>query len=330
MTLNASSRSKALRRRTLLATAILCGLGSALPASAQVKSLEILVPAAPGGGWDQTARAMEKVLQQDQLATRIQVENIPGAGGTIGLAQFVSSKKGKGNALMTGGSVMMGAIITNKSPISLDNVTPLARLTGEYGVLVVTADAPIKSVQDLVAKLKTDPGSVSWGGGSAGGTDQILAGLIAKSAGVEATKVNYIAHGGGGEALSSILGGHVTVGVSGWQEFAPQVAAGKLRAIGIAAPERVPGIDVPTLKEQGVDVELVNWRAVFAPPGIKDKDLATLSAMVEKMVKSAGWQEVLKERSWLDLYQPHDQFVVSLKEEGQSTATVLQELGLVK
>jgi putative tricarboxylic transport membrane protein len=194
----------------------------------------------------------------------------------------------------------------------------------------VPADSPIKSVQDLMTKLKTDPGSVSWGGGSAGGTDQILAGLIAKSAGVEAAKVNYIAHGGGGEALSSILGGHVTAGISGWQEFAPQVAAGKLRAIGIAAPERVPGIDVPTLKEQGIDVELVNWRAVFAPPGIKDKDLATLSATVEKMVKSASWQEVLKERSWLDLYQPHDQFVVSLKEEGEATAAVLKELGLAK
>jgi putative tricarboxylic transport membrane protein len=325
-----SSPLKALHRRALLATVIFCGLGLALPASAQVKGLEILVPAGPGGGWDQTARAMQDVLQEEQLASRIQVANIPGAGGTIGLAQFVTSKKGKGNAVMTGGSVMMGAIIMNKSAVSLDDVTPLARLTGEYGVVVVPADSPIKSVQDLVAKLKADPGSVSWGGGSAGGTDQILAGLIAKSAGVEAAKVNYIAHGGGGEALSSILGGHVTAGISGWQEFAPQVAAGKLRAIGIAAPARVPGIDVPTLKEQGVDVELVNWRAVFAPPGIKDKDLATLSATVEKMVKSEGWQKVLKERSWLDLYQPHDQFVVSLKEEGQSTAAVLQELGLVK
>ena len=330
MSAKLSSGLKALRRRTLLATVILCGLGSALPALAQVKSLEILVPAAPGGGWDQTARAMQEVLQAEQLASRIQVTNIPGAGGTIGLAQFVTSKEGKGNAVMTGGSVMMGAIIMNQSAVSLDDVTPLARLTGEYGVLVVPADSPIKSVQDLVTRLKADPGSVSWGGGSAGGTDQILAGLIAKSAGVEATKVNYIAHGGGGEALSSILGGHVTVGVSGWQEFAPQVAAGKLRAIGIAAPERVPGIDVPTLKEQGIDIELVNWRAVFAPPGIKDKDLTTLSEAVEKMVKSASWQNVLKERNWLDLYQPRDQFVVSLKEEGQSTAAVLKELGLAK
>ena len=330
MSAKLSSGLKALRRRTLLATVILCGLGSALPALAQVKSLEILVPAAPGGGWDQTARAMQEVLQAEQLASRIQVTNIPGAGGTIGLAQFVTSKEGKGNAVMTGGSVMMGAIIMNQSAVSLDDVTPLARLTGEYGVLVVPADSAIKSVQDLVAKLKADPGSVSWGGGSAGGTDQILAGLIAKSAGVEATKVNYIAHGGGGEALSSILGGHVTVGVSGWQEFAPQVAAGKLRAIGIAAPERVPGIDVPTLKEQGIDIELVSWRAVFAPPGIKDKDLATLSDAIGKMVKSASWQSVLTERGWLDLYQPHDQFVVSLKEEGEATAAVLKELGLAQ
>jgi putative tricarboxylic transport membrane protein len=330
MSANVSSQLKALRRGALLATVILSCLGSALPAWAEVKGLEIVVPAAPGGGWDQTARAMQEVLQGEQLASRIQVANIPGAGGTIGLAQFVTSKKGKGNAVMTGGSVMMGAIIMNKSALSLDDVTPLARLTGEYGVLVVPADSPIRSVQDLVAKLKADPGSVSWGGGSAGGTDQILAGLIAKSAGVEASKINYIAHGGGGEALSSILGGHVTVGISGWQEFAPQVAAGKLRAIGIAAPERVPGIDVPTVKEQGIDVELVNWRAVFAPPGIKDKDLATLSEVVEKMVKSAGWQKVLTERNWLDLYQPRDQFAVSLREEGKATAAVLKELGLAK
>ena len=307
-----------LSRRALLAASIFCGVAAALPASAEVKGLDLMVPGSPGGGWDQTARAMQKVLETQQLASRIQVDNIPGAGGTIGLAQFVTSNKGKGHALMIGGSVMMGAIITNKSAVTLDNVTPLARLTGEYGVLVVPTDSPIGSMSDLVAKLKADPGSVSWGGGSAGGTDHILAGLIAKAAGVDATKVNYVAHAGGGEALSSILGGHVTVGVSGWQEFAPQVAAGKLRAIGIAAPERVSGIDVPTLKEQGVDVEAVNWRAIFAPTEHKDKDLAALSAMVEKMVTSTAWQDVLKERNWLDLYQPHDQFVASLKNEARN------------
>ena len=313
-----------------MVTVLVCSAGLALPAVAQVKSLEIMVPGSPGGGWDQTARAMQSVLKADALVSSAQVTNIPGAGGTIGLAQFVTSKKGRGDALMTGGSVMLGAIIMNKSPLSLADVTPLAQLTGEYGVVVVPADSPIQSVQDLVAKLKADPGSVSWGGGSAGGTDHILAALIAKSAGVDPATVNYIAHAGGGEALSSILGGHVTAGISGWQEFAPQVAAGKLRALGIAAPARVDGIDVSTLKEQGVDVEVVNWRAVFAPPGIKAKDLKVLSSAVEKMVASDAWKAVLKERGWLDLYQSGDQFAASLQEQTVAMAAVLKDLGMAK
>ena len=229
---------------------------------------------------------------------------------------------------MTGGSVMLGAIIMNKSAVTLDDVTPLAQLTGEYSVVVVPAESPIKSVSDLLAKLKADPGSVSWGGGSAGGTDHILAGLIAKAAGVDAASVNYVAHAGGGEALSSILGGHVTAGISGWQEFAPQVAAGKLRAIAIAAPERVPGIDVPTLKEQGTDVVLANWRGVFAPPGIKGKDLEALSAAISEMTASEEWQNTLKERGWLNLYQPAEQFAATIQKETAATTAVLKDLGL--
>jgi putative tricarboxylic transport membrane protein len=134
----------------------------------------------------------------------------------------------------------------------MDDVTPLARLTGEYELIVVSVDSPIRLMRDLVTKLKADPGSVSWGGGSAGGTDHILAGLIAKAAGADLSKLNYIAHSGGGEALASILGGHVTVGISGYEEFAPQLIAGKLRGLAISADDRLPGIDVPTLKEQGL------------------------------------------------------------------------------
>src|SRR4029453_13928552 len=185
-----------------------------------VKGLEIIAPASPGGGWDQTARAIQAALQDAGIASGVQVQNISGAGGTIGLAQFVASKKGKGNSVLVGGLVMEGAILTNKAPVTLDQVTPLARLTGEYELIVVPVDSPIKTMADLVAKLKADPGSVSWAGGSTGGTDHILAGLIAKAAGVDPTKVNYIAHSGGGEALSAILGGQVTVGISGYGEFA--------------------------------------------------------------------------------------------------------------
>ena len=168
-------------------------------------------------------------------------------------------------------------IITNKSPVTLDQVTPLARIVGEYEIVVVPVDSPIQTLADLVAKLKADPGAVSWGGGSVGSTDHILAGLIMKAVGADLAKLNYIAHSGGGEALTSILGGHVTVGISGYGEFGPQVDAGKLRALAVSSEERLPGVDIPTLKEQGLDVAFFNWRGLFAAAGHPAADLEALA-----------------------------------------------------
>ena len=159
-----------------------------IPAHAEVKSLEIIAPAGPGRRLGPDRARHADGAAGGRLASGIQVKNIAGAGGTIGLAQFVTSEKKKGDAILVGGLVMVGAILTNKAPVTLDDVTPLARLTGEYELIVVPADSPIKTMADLVAKLKADPGSVSWGGGSTGGTDHILAGLIAKAAGVDPAK----------------------------------------------------------------------------------------------------------------------------------------------
>jgi putative tricarboxylic transport membrane protein len=303
---------------------------AAPPVAAQVEGLEIIVPAAPGGGWDQTGRAMQNALQEEDLASGIQVVNIPGAGGTIGLAQFVSGKEGQGNALMTGGLVMLGAILTNDSPVTLEQVTPIARLTGEYEVIVVPASSDIQTLDDLIAQFKEDPQSVSWGGGSAGGTDHMLVGLIAKEAGVDPSGINYVPFAGGGEALASILGGHVTAGVSGYQEFAGQIETGDLRPLAISSAERLEGVDIPTLKEQGVDVDLTNWRAVFAPPDISDEDKQQLADAVGRMVESETWQNTLKERAWLDLYLPPDEFAQFLEEDRQQVETVLKDIGLVQ
>jgi putative tricarboxylic transport membrane protein len=305
-------------------------VGTAPPAAAQIQGLEIVVPAAPGGGWDQTGRAMQSALQEADLASGIQVVNIPGAGGTIGLAQFVSSKEGQGNALMTGGLVMLGAILTNQSPVTLEQVTPIARLTGEYEAIVVPASSEIQTLDDLIAKFKQDPQSVSWGGGSAGGTDHMLVGLIAKAAGVAPEGINYVPFSGGGEALASILGGHVTAGVSGYQEFAGQIETGDLRPLALSSAERLEGVDIPTLKEQGVDVELTNWRAVFAPPGISDEDKQALGDAVGKMVESDAWQTTLKDRAWLNLYLPPDEFAAFLQADAQQVETVLKDIGLVQ
>ena len=312
------------------AAALFVATTAALPAAAQVEGLEIIAPAAPGGGWDQTARAMQNVLQEEGLANGVQVVNIPGAGGTIGLAQFVTGKEGQGDALMATGLVMLGAILTNQSPVTLDQITPIARLIGEYELIAVPVGSPIKTMDDLIAKFKEDPGSVSWGGGSAGGTDHMLVGLLAKEVGVDPSQINYIAHSGGGEAMGAILGGHVTVGVNGVAELLPQVQAGQLRPLAISSEERLPGIDVPTLKEQGLDVALTNWRGVVAPPGITDEDKQALSDMVAQMVESEAWQNTLKERGWLDLYMPPEEFAQFLQQDREQVETVLKDIGLVQ
>jgi putative tricarboxylic transport membrane protein len=279
-------------RPLLRAAAVTMVLGLAGPAMA-IDELLLIAPAAPGGGWDQTARALQETMQSEGVVKTVTVENVPGAGGTVGLAQFVDKHKGNGNALLVNGLVMVGAILTNNSPVTLDQVTPIARLTGEYEVLVVPAASEIKTLAELVDKFKADPGSVSWGGGSAGGTDHILAGLIAQTVGIEGSKVNYVPFSGGGEALAAIMGGHVTVGISGLGEWQGQIASGELRALAISSAERLEGIDIPTLKEQGVEVELANWRAVVGAPGLDDAQKKALIDSLDATVKSEGWKKVL-------------------------------------
>ena len=309
-----------------LATAFAFGsLGSAYA----VDNLRIIAPAKPGGGWDGLARSLAEVMTAAGAAG-VTVENVPGAGGTVGLAQLVDQEKGKGDVLMVNGLVMLGAILTNKSAVNLGMTTPIARLTGEYEVVVVPAASELKTLADLAAKLKADTGSVPFGGGSAGGTDHILAGLVAKAAGGDVTKLNYVPFSGGGEALAAILGGHVAAGISGYSEWAVQIASGELRVLAISAGERQAGIDIATMKEQGIDVELANWRAVVAPPGIDDAAKKALLASVEATVKSDAWKKILADKKWTDLYLAGDDFAKLIEAENAKTTEVLKSVGLVQ
>jgi putative tricarboxylic transport membrane protein len=240
----------------------------------------------------------------------------------------MATKRGQGDALMIGGMVMVGALIANKSPVSMRELAPIARLTGEYEVIVVNAASPLKSMKDLADAFKADPGKVSWAGGSAGGTDHILAGMIAKSLGVDARRVSYVAYSGGGPAQAALLGNQVTCGVSGYGEFAEQVKAGKLRALAISSDKRQDGIDVPTLKEQGIDVELANWRGVFGPPGLTPDKQAALVALVEKMVKGPTWQAELKKKDWTGIFLPGADFGKYLESEIARITGILKDLGL--
>jgi putative tricarboxylic transport membrane protein len=319
-------RSAPAPRCSLLALAALTGLTGAHAAAQQVPELTIVAPAAPGGGWDQLAREMERELEASGLAGSVQVENVPGAAGTIGLAQFINTRRGDGDALLVSGLVMLGAILWNESPVSMTRVTPIARLTGEYEVVAVPASSPHTNMESLVRALRENPAAVSWGGGSAGGTDHILAGLIVAAAEVDPGRTNYIAFSGGGEAVTALLGGQVTAGISGYSEFAPHIQSGRLRAIALSAPDRVPGLDVPTLSEQGLDVVLENWRAVLAPPGLRPSEREALARAVEDMAHTPSWGATLSRLGWTDSYLDGPAFEEFLDDERLRIASIVSQL----
>lgn len=320
-----------LRRSTLKLLASIAIGAAAWPALAQAPlELKITAPAAPGGGWDGAARSLQQVMTATGAAKSVQVVNVPGAGGTVGLAQFVNTAKGDGNQMMVMGITMVGAILTNKAPVGLDSVTPIARLTGDALVIVVPANSPHKTIKDLAAALKADTSKVVWAGGSAGGADHILAGLVAKAAGGDASKLNYVPFSGGGEALAEMLGGRVSAGISGYNEFESQIKVGKLRALAISSGQRMAGVDVPTLKEQGVDVEVVNWRGIVGGPGISAAQKTALATAVTKAVKSDEWTKVRQARGWDDAYLDADAFAAFLKADQARVKDVLTTIGLVK
>ena len=305
-----------------LALSFAAGLAGAQP------SLKMMIPANPGGGWDQTGRNLAAAMQSAKLVSGVQFENKGGAAGTIGLAQFVNSAKGDPNAVLIGGMVMVGGIILNKSAVNLSQVTPIARLTSEWEVIVVPANSPHKNLDSLLKAFKENPGKVSWGGGSAGGTDHILIGLIAKEIGVEPSKINYVPFKGGGEAIAAILGGHVTAGVSGLGEFAEQIKAGKMRALAQSSPKTLDGIR--SLKEQKVNVELGNWRGVFGGPGLTREQRDGLVKLVQAAVNTPAWKQTLEKLGWEGWFLGGDAYAKFLKEDEQRIAGIIESLGLKK
>ena len=310
--------------RFLAMCAALVAAGAAL-AQPQLK---MMIPANPGGGWDQTGRALAAAMQSGKLVSGVQFDNKGGAAGTIGLAQFVNSAKGDPNAMMMGGLVMVGGIILGKSPVNLSQVTPIARLTSEWEVIVVPAQSPHKTMADLVKAFKENPGKVSWGGGSAGGTDHILIGLIAKAVGVDPAKINYVPFKGGGEAVAAILGGHVTAGVSGLGEFAEHIKSGKMRALALSSPQKSEGI--ASLKEQGIDVELGNWRGVFGAPGLSPQQRDGLVKLVQSATETPAWKASLEKFGWTPVFLGGEDFRKFLDEDIRRTTQIIESLGLRK
>jgi putative tricarboxylic transport membrane protein len=327
-----TTKETAMNRRLFtaaLATAAAAPLFAARSAWAQAApTIRMLIPANPGGGWDSTGRALAAAMQAGKLVSGVQFDNKGGAAGTIGLAQFINSAKGDPNQLMMGGMVMVGGIILNKSPVSLEQVTPIARLTTENVVVVVPAKSPHKNLGELLAAFKANPGTIAWGGGSAGGTDHILIGLMAKAIGADPSKINYVAFKGGGEAVAAIIGGHVAAGVSGLSEFSEHIKSGRMRALGVSGAEREEGI--ATLKEQGVNVVLGNWRGVFGAPGITPAQRDALVKMVRAATETPAWKESLQKNGWQPWFLGGDEYKAFLDEDIKRIGAIIESLGMKK
>ncbi|MCS5478703.1 tripartite tricarboxylate transporter substrate-binding protein [Corynebacterium sp. YIM 101645] len=289
--------------------------------------LTLIAPAAPGGGWDGFAREAQHALRGNGIVNNPQVVNIPGAGGTIGLSQFVQ-EEGREDLMMVTGGVMVGAIELAGNTVTFDDVTPLARMADDYAVLIVPANSQYETLDDFLTAWSADPGGNSIGGGSLGSIDHLLGGLLALELGMDPKDVNYVAYSGGGEALNSLLSHTTAAGISGYNEVRDQIEAGNLRALAISSEERLEGSDVPTFMEQGVDVSMSNWRGLVAPPGITDEARDELLAIIEELRNTQEWQDAVKRNSWIDTYQTGEEFQAFLDEEVETAHQVVKELGL--
>lgn len=320
-----------MRRDTFLKSMAALAASSGLPLSALAAGMNVkmMIPANPGGGWDGTGRALGKALLEAKVADTVTYENKGGAAGALGLAQFVNASKGDPNAIMIMGAVMLGGIITGKPPVSLSAATPLVRLTSEYNVFVLPTNSPFKSMKDVVEQLKKDPGSVKWGGGSRGSTEHIAAAMIAREAGVDPAKINYVAFRGGGEATAAILGGNVTVGGSGYSEFSEYINAGKMKALAVTSGTRLKGINIPTLKELGYNVEIGNWRGVYGAPGITAAQRKALTDMLLKAAKTKSWAEDSEKNNWTPAVMSGKEFEDFVDNDFASLRATMVKAGMI-
>jgi putative tricarboxylic transport membrane protein len=274
--------------------------------------------------------AVAEALQKEGIVKNPQVVNIAGGGGMVAFAQFISSKKGNGNSVLTQGAGHILFPISNKTPVSINDVQPLALLAGEWEVIVAKKDSKYNTVKDLLEAYKKNPGSVTWAGGSPGATDHVFMANILRLAGLDAKKMNFVPHENTGDVVIAVMGGQVDIGAGGYQDFAQQVESGQLKVIAVGAPTRLPGINAPTFTEEGVPLVFANWRGISAHKSLTEEQLKALDEVFAKLVKSERWKEILKQRGWLDMYKNRPEYTAYVKENQESATAALKALGMVQ
>ena len=285
--------------------------------------LRIVIPANPGGGWDQTGRALGTAMISAGVIDEVEFENKGGKGGTLGLAHYAEKYNADANTLIVGGTVMVGAVALQRPAVDLSAIQPVARLTSDYLVMVVAANSPIKSVADLSASMKANLKAIPIAGGSAGGVDHIFAGVFARAAGANPEDLNYQPFSSGVDVVSAVLSGKATVGISGYSEFSAQLAGGQLRAIGVSS--RKPSFGIPAIRDQGVQAEMSNWRAVFTGKGVSTGRQAEMVEAVRLATQHDAWKATLKQNHW-DASWMSGKDLVNLIDLDLTTARVMVHL----
>jgi len=299
-----------------IALLLVLGIGGrAAEAAPRMDHLTLVVPAGVGGGWDLTAKSMKRALESKQIVRSVEIVRFPGVGGLVGLSQFLSLYRGRDDALLMGGLTMLGATISDEAAVSLRDVTPIARLTGDWGLIAVRADSPIHSVADLRKAMLERSNGLRWSGGALGSPDQALVWSLASRVGVPADDVLYYGKVGGRRAADALLEGRVDVAVSGYAEFRDFISRGQFRPIAVSSPGRIAGLDVPTLRDEGIDVSIMNWRGVFAAPGLSLAQQEALGGVMAAMRETPEWRQSLNDARWTDAYLDQGAFTRFIERE---------------
>jgi putative tricarboxylic transport membrane protein len=312
---------------------LLCCAGSGVHAATYPeKSIEMVVAGSPGGGLDLVGRALDSALHETKLLTQpFVIKNMGGAGGNLAKS-YIHQRKGDPYHVYVESNRIYMARIVGTTPLTYTDVTPLGRLMTEYLVWAVRADSPLKTAREVLAKLKGNPTAVTFGVGTVPSNDQMNILRPALGQGVDAKQVKVVTFKSGGDLMIQLLGGHVDVISTGLSEAIEQAKAGKVRLIAISAPAPIAGefAKVPTWKSMGVDVAILHWRGLFAPPGIPAEAVKYWDATLAKMVKTDAWKKFLTQYQWFDAYADSAAFTRDLKQENEIYAKILTDLGMAK
>lgn len=320
----------------LLVLAVLAapsGVGTAGPAFPD-RPIEIIAPAGAGGGWDTLSRLSAKVLAEEKIVTQpITVTNMPGGSGAVAIAHVVTRRKADPYTLIAFSPALTLTVVNRNTPYAYKDVTPIAALSTDYGVLVVRKDSSINNLRTLMQVLRANPDAGLVAGGSAPGSlDHIIFAKAARAAGVDPLKVRYIPYQGGGEAMAALLGGSASVLTTGASEVLSQLRGGQVRVLAIFSEQRLGGLfrDVPTAIEQGYNVTFPIWRGFYGPPDMPTTAVRFWEDALTRMSKTKGWEKVLTDTQWFPFVVTGDRFRRFLDDDTRNFEALLRELGFIK